>query len=231
MPLYLGSEKKAKVNVVNPNLKLDKIIKITKNDTYDVTNYASAEVDVPSKAPVLQSKSATPKDTEQLIEPNDGYDGLSSVLINPIPSDYVLPQGMTTIYDNGTYDISKYKDVHVSVFPRLGHVSITKNGMHYASDSGFQGFASVDVNVLPKNAEQATPTIVFNEETGEITAISTQEEGYVLSGTKTSTTALSTKGPDAFVSGIEDIVAVQAGTYVTGNIVVAALPEAEEAKF
>lgn len=41
-----------------------------------------------SADPTLQSKTATPTKSTQIITPDDGYDGLSSVTVNPIPSQY-----------------------------------------------------------------------------------------------------------------------------------------------
>ena len=49
---------------------------ITQNGTHDVTEYASANVNV---QPTLQSKTVTENGT---VVPDQGYDGLSSVVVN-----------------------------------------------------------------------------------------------------------------------------------------------------
>lgn len=43
------------------------------------------------------------------------YDALSSVTVNPIPSDYVIPAGTLSVLADGTYDVKSYASVSVSV--------------------------------------------------------------------------------------------------------------------
>lgn len=61
---------------------------ISENGTaIDVTNYAAVDVAVPSEEPVLQAKTdIAPTTSSQTITADSGYDGLSSVQINAMPS-------------------------------------------------------------------------------------------------------------------------------------------------
>ena len=65
----------------------------------------------------LQEKTGiTPSTSSQTVSPDSGYDGLSSVQINAIPSQYIIPTGTLSISQNGSgIDVAQYASVNVAV--------------------------------------------------------------------------------------------------------------------
>lgn len=71
--------------VKNGALVAQGAVTYTANGTYDTTEKSSVTVNVSGGGPTLQQKSATPTTSQQTIEPDSGYGGLSSVTIAAAP--------------------------------------------------------------------------------------------------------------------------------------------------
>lgn len=169
--------------------------------------------------PNLQEKSATPTTSVQTITPDSGYDGLSQVTVNAIPSNYIEPTGNKEITANGTgIDVAAYATVSVNVPSEevsLQEKSVTPSTstQTITPDNGYDGLSQVTVAAMP-TATQATPSITVSP-SGLITAESTQSSGYVESGTKSATKQLTTKAATTYTPGTANQT-ISSGTYLTG---------------
>ena len=121
---------------------------IDSNGDHDVRRYGVARVSV---TPTLQSKTATPTEQAQTVLPDTGYDGLESVNIARIPTEYIVPTGTKNISQNGTESVREYDSVNVSVVPTLQDKTIvpTKQTQTVNADSGFDGLGTVQVDPIP----------------------------------------------------------------------------------
>ena len=102
--------------------------------------------------------------------------------------------------------------------PVIEALTVETNGT-YSAPNGVDGYNPVKVE-LP-TVEQATPSISVSS-SGLITASATQTGGLVSSGTKSATKQLTTKGATTITPSSSVQTAVSAGTYVIGDIKVAA---------
>ena len=131
----------------------------------DVASYASVDVAVPTGGtPSLQSKSATPTESAQTIEPDSGYDGLSSVSVGAISSTYVG----SGIDRNDSTDLTASGDT-VSV-PAGYYASAASK----AVSSGTEGTPTATKGSVSNHSVSITPSV-------------TNSAGYIAGNTKTGT--------------------------------------------
>lgn len=92
----------------------------------------------------LQNKTVTPTKTQSTINADAGYDGLGTVTVNAIPSEYIVPSGSATKTENGTYDVTSLAQLVVNVNSGGGlpsGISAIKMGTHTVSSDVAYGTA------------------------------------------------------------------------------------------
>ena len=114
------------------------------NGTYKASDYDAdgfsefiVEVAENTKEPILQDKEVTPTKETQVVTADEGYDGLNSTTVKPIPDEYIIPAGELEIKENNTYDVADKKTVIVDVPIPEGYVKpegeliITENNKQF----------------------------------------------------------------------------------------------------
>lgn len=65
--------------------------------------------------PETQTKTITPTKQTQTVLPDENIYALSQVTVNPIPDNYIEPQGQKEIIENGTYDVTNFASANVDI--------------------------------------------------------------------------------------------------------------------
>ena len=193
---------------------------ITANGNYTVSQYESVSVAVPTGSPSLQSKTATPSESQQTITPDSGYDGLSAVTVNAVSSTYIGSQ----IDRNDSTDLT------------ASGATVTVPAGYYAEQAS-KAVASGSATT-PATSVTANPSISVSA-SGLITATAsatksvtpTVSAGYVSSGTAgtvtvsgSNTQQLSTQAATTITPTTSSQTAVAAGKYTTGAVTVGPIP-------
>ena len=86
---------------------------VTANGTYTPTDgkyFSSVTVNIPKEEFSTQSKTITPTKSQHTVTPDNGYDGLSSVVVNAIPSEYVTTSDANAV----AADLAEGKTAYVN---------------------------------------------------------------------------------------------------------------------
>lgn len=98
-------------------------------------------------SPNNQKKSVIPTKEIQEITPDEKYNGLSKVIVDKIPDEYIIPKGEINITENGEVNVAGKETAIVNVpEKKLGNKIIIKNGTYKASDDGLDGYSEVNVS-------------------------------------------------------------------------------------
>ena len=148
---------------------------ITQNGTnIDVTNYETVSVAVPSGSPNLQAKTnINPSTSSQTITADNGYDGLSSVQINAMPTQSLPTSASSSGTGSTKATISRStSDQYINI--PTGYNSTAVNYKFSAVANGTAGTPTATKGTVSNNIVSVTPSV-------------TNTTGYITGSTKTGT--------------------------------------------
>lgn len=98
-------------------------------------------------SPNNQEKSIIPTKEIQEVTPDEKYNGLSKVIVDKIPDEYIIPAGEINITENGEVNVADKETAIVNIPEKeLGTKTIIKNGTYKASDDNLDGYSEVEVS-------------------------------------------------------------------------------------
>ena len=135
---------------------------ISSNGTgIDVANYATVSVAVPGDTPSLQAKTnIAPSTSSQTITPDDGYDGLSSVQINAMPSGSAATPA-TTVTANPSISVNSTTGLITATASATKSVTPTVSAGYVSS--GTAGTITVSGSNTSQLTVQAAKTVTPTE--------------------------------------------------------------------
>lgn len=212
------SSGEAITGTLQPGITPTGTIEITQNGTgIDVAQYAYADVSVSGGQPNLQNKTVTPTESEQSITADTGYDGLGTVTVEAIDSEYI---GSDVPRESST-------DLTVS------GGTVTAPAGYYASSASKSvatGTATAPSSISGTSAtvSTGTNTLTLSKTVSVTPNVSTA--GYISAGTagnsSVSLTASVTTKAAATITPTKSTQTIASGTYLTGTQTIAAIPNA-----
>ena len=166
------------VNVEERIPEQEKELEVVHNGTYTIvpdTNYvlnkAIVKVNVADIPAVLQEKEIEPTKQEQIVVPDSGYEGMSKVVVKPIPNEYLIPEGNLDITTTLEYNVSNYATAQIKD-SNLKPENIAENvevlgitGTFHGVIDTSDGTATSDDILLGKTAYVDDKKVVGNIET------------------------------------------------------------------
>ena len=138
------------------------------NYTFEDIDEIEFNMDIAVKEiyPSLQNLEITPTKEQQVFNHENSY-GYDNVTVNPIPDEYIIPDGTLNVDTNGDVDVTMFKMARVGVYtpPKLQdkEVTPTKQTQNITSDEGYDGLNEVVVNPIPNEYIVPSGTLEITE--------------------------------------------------------------------
>lgn len=116
---------------------------------------------------LVQDKIIEPTKEIQTVTADEDYDQLGTVTVNPIPDEYIIPDGTLDVDANGDVDVTMFRMARVGVYtpPTLQDKEVipTKEEQIISYDEDYDGLNSVIVNSIPDEYIIPTGTLNINK--------------------------------------------------------------------
>lgn len=118
----------------------------------------------------LETKTVTPSKNSQTITPSNGNQGFSSVTINPIPNEYIIPTNTLQISTSGEHNVTQYAKVNV-IFPSYTLenriVTSTTSQQSITPSTGYDGLGQVTINAISTQTKTVTSNGTYTPDSGK----------------------------------------------------------------
>lgn len=118
----------------------------------------------------LETKTVTPSKNSQTITPSNGNQGFSSVTINPIPNEYIIPTNTLQISTSGEHNVTQYAKVNV-IFPSYTLenriVTPTTSQQSITPSTGYDGLGQVTINAISTQTKTVTSNGTYTPDSGK----------------------------------------------------------------